>query len=301
MFEIRNGRYYFILIDFDMAVYLGDAGKGGTYRATSKNRTGTLPFMACELILDAAAAVRAASTGEEWVPIPHLLRHDFESLFHVSYWCATAIKRAGDPESLTKILEEDSKDMETGKLQVLGERRELLCIKGIRTLSKKLNILRPWFNQWADFFSQVCVIRQSNDRKRRDFQMDPTLPKPPPFDNETVNGLFTRDTLKAALVIPAASLHRLTHPVESLAPEAPATSDSSVETEPGPSEAAAKSTKGRKPVQTKGLKATVAESDATKGGAKKTARNCAQNTLEPEQRSEESKRYCSRLRSSDKK
>ena len=55
MYEIRDGRYYFILIDFDMAVYLGNGKKrgeagNGSLSATSKNRTGTLPFMACELV-----------------------------------------------------------------------------------------------------------------------------------------------------------------------------------------------------------------------------------------------------------
>ena len=87
MYEIRNGAYYFVLIDFDMAIVVEDRKGKSTYQASSKHRTGTLPFMAWELIQDAIRGMDDC----HWVPVPHLLRHDYESLFYVSFWSVTAI------------------------------------------------------------------------------------------------------------------------------------------------------------------------------------------------------------------
>ena len=79
MFQLRDDRYYFILIDFDMAVIIradGPKDKDGTYVAASKFRTGTLPFMAHALVSDASL-----SDIGHWNPVRHLLCHDLESLF----------------------------------------------------------------------------------------------------------------------------------------------------------------------------------------------------------------------------
>ena len=77
MYEMRGGKYYFILIDFDMAVTVAEDGEESTYVTSSRHRTGTLPFMAWELILDAAHAL----LNKDWVPIEHRLRYDWASLF----------------------------------------------------------------------------------------------------------------------------------------------------------------------------------------------------------------------------
>ena len=67
MYEIREGKFYFILIDFDMAVRI--APDESSYVASSRYRTGTLPFMAYELVKDAHY-----SSSRIWSPIRHLLR-----------------------------------------------------------------------------------------------------------------------------------------------------------------------------------------------------------------------------------
>ena len=98
MYEIRGGKYYFILIDFDMAIVIcDDDAAGSSYAASSKHRTGTLPFMAAELIEDACNA-----SDPSWVPIRHRLRHDLESLYWVALWCVLMIHSAQSPKSSTE-------------------------------------------------------------------------------------------------------------------------------------------------------------------------------------------------------
>ena len=215
MYEIRDGRYYFILIDFDMAVHLGDAESSGSYTATSKNRTGTLPFMAAELVRDAA---RALSQGKDWVPIRHRLRHDYESLFHISFWCTTALEESDSPNPLQWAAY--AKEMEVGGLKQLGEHKNEMCANGLADMdvqpTERMRPLIPWFLEWALFFHQ-SVHPAWKEYKARVWsaKYNTKLPQPPPFDEETVDGRFTRDTLKAALTpaIPEESWYRETHPL----------------------------------------------------------------------------------------
>ena len=202
MYQIRDGEYYFILIDFDMAVHLQDSQrKGGSWTATSKNRTGTLPFMAAELVLDAAFAVKH---GKDWIPKPHYLRHDYESLFHVSFWSATGIKRPGDPDPLARELAEAAKDMEIGTLRVLAEHKEALCGKTMVAndiylspdVAKKLD---GWFWEFSIFLQNAYNARRAKVlQAERPVHYRGGL-RAQQYDDETIDGLFTRDTLKAAL------------------------------------------------------------------------------------------------------
>lgn len=58
---------------------------------TSKHRTGTLAFMAIDLIRNAAAY------GQD-PPIPHLVRYDYESVFWLDLWSAMALVKPGTEE-----------------------------------------------------------------------------------------------------------------------------------------------------------------------------------------------------------
>lgn len=66
MYRLQDGEIYGVLNDFDLAIYWDQ------HRVPSKQRTGTKPYMAIDL-LDAT-------------PGPHLYRHDLESLFYVIIW-----------------------------------------------------------------------------------------------------------------------------------------------------------------------------------------------------------------------
>ncbi|KAJ7877113.1 hypothetical protein B0H14DRAFT_1690311 [Mycena olivaceomarginata] len=65
MYRRKNGKIYGVLNDFDLSVVIGKEP-----RSTSKQRTGTEPYMAVDLLV----------TGP---PPPHLCRFDLESLFYV--------------------------------------------------------------------------------------------------------------------------------------------------------------------------------------------------------------------------
>ncbi|KAJ7287203.1 hypothetical protein C8J57DRAFT_1117037 [Mycena rebaudengoi] len=66
MFRKIDGKIYGVLNDFDLSVLLNNEP-----RSTSKQRTGTEPYMAVDLLV----------TGRR--PPPHLCRFDLESLFYV--------------------------------------------------------------------------------------------------------------------------------------------------------------------------------------------------------------------------
>ena len=72
MFQRKDGKAKGIVNDWDMASILNDAGEVPT--SAAKHRTGTIPFMARDLLVEN--------------PPPHLYRHDLESFFFVLVWAA---------------------------------------------------------------------------------------------------------------------------------------------------------------------------------------------------------------------
>ena len=75
-----QGRANFILCDFDLAILLNEDGSPAGPGARGTHHTGTLPFMARQLVEDLAL-----HPGRPHVP--HELHHDFESLYWVALWC----------------------------------------------------------------------------------------------------------------------------------------------------------------------------------------------------------------------
>jgi hypothetical protein len=61
-----------VVNDWDMASHLDDRGEVPT--STARHRTGTIPFMACDLLVDK--------------PPVHIYRHDLESFFYILIWAA---------------------------------------------------------------------------------------------------------------------------------------------------------------------------------------------------------------------
>jgi hypothetical protein len=77
--QIADGSFRGVLNDFDLAVRLDTLAEEGH---SSLHRTGTLPFMAVELLTDQ--------------PAKHLFRHDLESLFYVVVWIAAHYDQKGE-------------------------------------------------------------------------------------------------------------------------------------------------------------------------------------------------------------
>ncbi|KAF7798369.1 hypothetical protein EIP86_009590 [Pleurotus ostreatoroseus] len=239
MYEIRNGRHHFILIDFDMAVILPTATEGSV-SATANHRTGTLPFMACELLYDATV-----SQEPGYEPIPHLLRHDYESLFWVSLWCVLTLLLKSVPRKERAKLSKTARRLEEGDLVSIAGRKVSLSTRSLDrsiTLPRPARALHNWFLAWGDLLLQTFTkLRGAEFQTDRDLDYDGSsedeevddmdgvddeddtdegededdedededdtekFPKfnrnalPPGFDWETVDGLFTRENLKAIL------------------------------------------------------------------------------------------------------
>jgi len=82
MVDVKKQGMWVILNDFDLAGRVKEEG------ARARHRTGTLPFMAIELLKKADAT--------------HCLRHDLESLFYVAvWWAVTATHGQADRDAAT--------------------------------------------------------------------------------------------------------------------------------------------------------------------------------------------------------
>ena len=209
MYEIRDGAYYFILIDFDMAIVVEDRRGKCTYQASSKHRTGTFPFMARELIDNANDRIDLPKLDL----VPHLLRHDYESLFYVSFWSVTAIPPTMDIKKrallarFANVLSGDSRTTVCTKQLFLTS-----CLKpALIEASPPAKDLCLWFIGFSTAFRKAvnalndyeCALQRPD---KDDLAAIAAIKAS--FDFETVDGLLTRDTLKTAIApdMPAKSI-----------------------------------------------------------------------------------------------
>ena len=110
--------------------------------------------------------------------------------------------------------------MQTGSLRQLSEHKDVLCSTNLAgehvRPTERMQLLILWFLAWAKFFN-LSVQPTWREYKAQVWAAKyvSTVPRPLPFDEETVDGLFTRDTLKAALTpaIPEESWYRESHPL----------------------------------------------------------------------------------------
>lgn len=199
MYEMRGNKYYFILIDYDMGVVLPTAGKG-SYRISSKHRTGTLPFMARALVED---ALFAAESGGDWTHIRHLLCHDYESLFWVSLWCPLMLPMSGVSKQQVKILRAKAQSWELGDLDKISAVKGELITRGLARLNNHLPpaaaCFIEWFEAWVELLFRARIAQRTHERVATRRERDGLQPTTEPWDAETIDGLFTRDTIKAVL------------------------------------------------------------------------------------------------------
>ncbi|THG95757.1 hypothetical protein EW026_g5953 [Hermanssonia centrifuga] len=193
MYEMRDNKPHFILIDYDQAKEV--IGLGAFRRSsTSRRQVGTLPFMAYELVEDIA---KYGQPGR--ISVVHRLRYDFESLFWVALWCAVKMPPGRD-DSEDMILHNVVKEWESGPLMMLARNKRTLCTTPYEMDSLPLPLnseyLRPWFRSW-------CEVMKKADLRLKEYKEAFEEPyRLLPFDMETVDGLLTRDTIKEALAGP---------------------------------------------------------------------------------------------------
>lgn len=197
-----HGEYYhFILIDFDMAVVIP---KGESrYPASSRHRTGTLPFMAVDLLLD---AFDASNNAKGWKPIKHLLRHDLESLLWVSVWSLMTLPI----QSLSKEIAEKTVQsvwmMERGNLRIISLTKSGLLYKGFQKVGFIFPPAADCVEEWLDRFCDVLVagFRATDDWDKNSKRKRSTWNSAHSDDDsisvwETGGDNITPDNLKAKL------------------------------------------------------------------------------------------------------
>ncbi|KAH9847061.1 hypothetical protein C2E23DRAFT_849942 [Lenzites betulinus] len=118
--EHEGAGVHFVLTDFDLAVRLDSNGtaKG----VTARHRTGTLPFMAVELLKDMA---KNPSNPQ----IAHEQRHDYESLFWVAAWSMMKTEDKIE-DNLKREIKLTVAEWETGDYQSMAHRKADLLLWG---------------------------------------------------------------------------------------------------------------------------------------------------------------------------
>lgn len=194
MYEYRGTRLHFVLINFDTATILTE-----DYVPSPKRRAGTYAFMAVDLIWDAALA-----GSEDYQPIPHMLRHEFESIFWLSLWCTLLLVVVIDDQHrqhLHKIVGA----WETRRLEAIANSKFSLLT---RSLSTKITLpaaavdarLDGWFLSWAGIWREQEHGLQGH-RFRCEIAKLTGCPAPPSLDEETAGGIVSRENLRKELTL----------------------------------------------------------------------------------------------------
>ncbi|KAJ3518807.1 hypothetical protein NM688_g9388 [Phlebia brevispora] len=198
MYEKRGDHYHFVLINFDMAVVV--PANEGSYTASSRHRTGTLSFMAQELICDAWTALQRGSC---WTPIKHLFRHDLESLFWNSLWGSVMLPNKGLSSKGIDKLVKGVRKWETGIYNIAGTKEQII-LKGLESnnivLPPAAARLNKWFKAWVKVLSSTYMIVAAKARRGSD--SDSSDDEEPVLfaDWETGGGVMTKEHLQKALL-----------------------------------------------------------------------------------------------------
>ena len=188
MYEIRNGEPFFILNDYDLVSL--EKPNGEDAKPSSKRRTGTLPFMPCEVLSDLGTLDRGDRPF-----IPHILRYDFESLYWVSLWCTMTMEAVKDA-NLENLIKTTLSEWETGSFNRIASSKKNVFVVSDTFRQLPMTPLyqpcRSWLHRWNDvFFDATCRIYQAD--RRRGYGAVSTL------DFETVDGIITKETILEAI------------------------------------------------------------------------------------------------------
>lgn len=201
MYTERDGKEWFILIDFDQAARVDEAGQ--PLGATSRHRTGTLPFMAYELLIDMHKSQLASGTGDAASTLTHCVLFDYQSLFWVCLWCAIKIvaQNTKDRHSVqAKRCATYLIGWESGTYQAMSSIKESWlrnpAVIAEAPLSPLFEGLRSWFSMFQDLFSDGMYKIEQIGRVARDAKFFGGQISEPTFTQyERMHGAVTRDTI----------------------------------------------------------------------------------------------------------
>ncbi|CAL1712042.1 unnamed protein product [Somion occarium] len=189
MYDIRDGTIYLILNDFDLSSVVDQNGE--PTGATARHRTGTLPFIAVDLLHNPDS--------------PHYVRHDIESIFYVATWCAI------------KLPLEDTTVSETQRRRAQLQDWELHGAKSVARV--KIEILHsdrfvklPLSDDYAPYLPwlyQICKVMEAGQRaitdRKRELAVMGIIAEDS-FNAETCGGHITYENVKKAMSVGMASV-----------------------------------------------------------------------------------------------
>ncbi|KJA21018.1 hypothetical protein HYPSUDRAFT_216680 [Hypholoma sublateritium FD-334 SS-4] len=192
-----------IVTDFEMASELGPDGKIWLDAHQYPRITGTLPFMALDLVIHLKRAQNASPispkktpkgrfANEATSPKYHLYRYDLESFFYILIWAATHYNL--EKGKLVKPLavsglqfwgHVDANQVHSAKIDIFDE-------DGLDVL--EMSVLEQWDSLWAEWVIPLhrMFYRGFNMYKAHRFETDS-------LDKETCGGLITFEKFMEAI------------------------------------------------------------------------------------------------------
>ena len=166
--QTKEGKDWFILIDFDLGVKI--TKEGFPLGPSARHRTGTLPFMAYELVGSLQSPLYTQNGAKSHV-VQHCIRHDFESLFWVSLRCATSLVDPKLSKSAPTSTVRDAwlTELERGDPRSIARTKKdfLTSESGMDAapLSPSFEHLRSWFIYFLQpFFNYIAATMQKRSR-----------------------------------------------------------------------------------------------------------------------------------------
>ncbi|RDB14877.1 hypothetical protein Hypma_016414 [Hypsizygus marmoreus] len=177
MFKRKEGEIKGILNDWDMASFLNATNK--VDNTTAKHRTGTVPFMARELLVDK--------------PPTHLYRHDLESFFYILVWAALHYDIPNKKQLKTNASVQNWDSMNL----LIAEDTKRAFIIDTEKADKVLQHTRPEFAQTLEKWIYPLLDLFRNAALARPRHYDPDTNEA--YDLETFGGRITFHTFMRAL------------------------------------------------------------------------------------------------------
>ncbi|THG96597.1 hypothetical protein EW026_g5264 [Hermanssonia centrifuga] len=186
MWEMHGEEVVFKLIDFDFATFVDGDGRPIATTSSSKHRTGTLAFMAYELVCEMAD--RNDPPGK---PAIHMLCHEFESLYYLSVYSMITMPEVEDTVR-RKLYRQTVWLWENGLMEQIAACKarlwDSLYIERL-PIPSQCEPLRPWLLLFSDIIQEARTQLRSHRKKTSE-----------PFDQETMGGVLTRDVIKNTLM-----------------------------------------------------------------------------------------------------
>jgi len=173
MFKFHEGRSKGIVNDWDMASHLDDAGE--VPLSTARHRTGTIPFMARDLLVDK--------------PPAHIYRHDLESFYYILVWAVVHfdLKNKRRHRNHHKLADWDASTLDQVrkvKRSFIQSRQESYDIFDV-TRKEFTELRTQWLEPLRRLFKEATESEERNESSDYDFS--------------TYGGLLTFETFMATL------------------------------------------------------------------------------------------------------